>query len=84
MRAHVAGCRHVQGGQFEQKRHMMATMMDIVEFVDSKQKGNVTIARRDMSALEKDMEILSRLSFGPVNLTPRKLPLPSTITYAKV
>ena len=39
----------------------METMIEIMDFVNNKQLGNISIARRDAPCLQREFEILNRL-----------------------
>ncbi len=47
LRAHIPNCRHAQSKSAFPKRKEMETIMVILDFVNDKQKGNITIARNE-------------------------------------
>ena len=44
LRAHILSCKYAQDKHFDKD---IDTTLEVVEFVNDKQKGNITIARED-------------------------------------
>lgn len=61
MKAHISSCRHAQSKRVASQREQLETMLSIIEFVENQQKGNVTVARRDVVTYRKDQPFLNRI-----------------------
>lgn len=53
LKAHMRACKHAKGLDMTPARQNFDTMVTIVEFAESQQKGNVTLARKGVHTYRK-------------------------------
>lgn len=48
LKAHISSCKHAQNKRAQKKKEEMETIITIIQFVEDRQRGNITIARRKL------------------------------------
>ena len=56
-KGHIASCKHAQKKKVQKRREEIETMLDIIEFVENEQKGNITLARTDIQLYKRTPDI---------------------------
>ena len=61
LKAHMSSCKHAQSKRARKKKEEMETIISIIQFVEDRQRGNITIARIRVPDFIQPQVLLSRV-----------------------
>ncbi|KAK3097552.1 hypothetical protein FSP39_010702 [Pinctada imbricata] len=61
LKAHIQSCRHAQSKRVRKRRAEMETILTIIQFVEDRQRGNITIHRRGVPDFRQPTVTLQRI-----------------------
>lgn len=61
LKAHINSCKRAQSKRAKKKKDEMETIITIIQFVEDRQRGNITIARRKVPDFIQPSAVLARI-----------------------